>query len=353
MAFDAAQATGQIGASIGAMLLLNASCQALIEVSIAPSRSPWYPVLDQELGQAEDLVVAWRQSGYRDFQDDILGTIDAAGAAFAAAQPGIDAGFAQLNQRFDGATRARIAASMNALAAPVQAMQDAIAGYLAALGKFDQALAVPAAQMNDSIARIQAEETDIAQQIATINAAIAQLQQQVQADRDAIAKAAAQRTTGIVETIFGVLLAPVTGGASLILAGIGVGTIAEAQEKVDALGTAIAQAQAQIAGEQGQLSSDQQQVATLNGLAMSIALAQGDAAAIGAALDALRTSWAVLQGEIGNAASNVAQAQDAQQAIVAQVWFDAACNAWGEIRAFVQSMRANAQPVPRIVPIGQ
>lgn len=353
MSLDPTQTIQQISNSIGAMLLLNSSCQALIEVSITPSSSSWYPILDQELGQAEDLVVGWRQSGYRYFQDDILGQIDACGKDFLAARTGVDALFQLLERQFDIGTQAKIVAELNALEKPVQAMIDAIGGYTTKLVAFDQTMAVPYGQMNQSIAQIQAQEADIQQQINTINTQIAQLQQQVQADRDAISKAEAQRTTGIIETIFGVLLVPVSGGASLILAGIGVATIAEAQEKVSALESTISGYQGTIAGDQQELTTDQQQVATLNGLTMSMALALSDVTAITTALDALRTTWNVLLGETCNAATHVAQAENAQQAIVAQVWFDAACTAWQAIDSFVEAMQANDPPVPTIVSVGQ
>ncbi|MGH8383269.1 alpha-pore-forming cytotoxin subunit MakE [Pseudomonas sp.] len=353
MAFDASQTNQQISDSIGSMLLLNASCQALIEVSIAPSDSPWYPVLDQELGQAQDLVVGWRQNGYRYFQDEILGQIDACAKAFLAAQPGIDALFRQLQAQFDSSMQARIAAQLDALDTPVQGMVEAINGYTSRLTDFERKLGVPYANMNTSIAQIQAQEADIQQQISTINAQIQQLQQQVQVDRDAIAKAQAQKTRGFVETVFGVLLTPFTGGVSLILAGIGVATVAQAQEKIDSLQATITQYQATITSDQQTLSSDQQQVATLNGLTMSLSMALNDINAIDTALDSLKVTWSVLAGEITGAANDVAQAHDAQQAIVAQVWFDAACNSWRAVEDFVESMQDNNAPVPNRVAIGQ
>jgi DNA-binding transcriptional MerR regulator len=350
---DATKTNQQISDSIGAMLLLNSSCQALIEVSIAPSASPWYPILDQELGAAEDLVVDWRQNGYRYFQDEILGQIAGCGKGFLASQSAVDGMFQTLEAKFDPTVLNEIVTRLAGLEAPVRGMIDALDGYTAKLATFEQAMGVPYAQMNHSVAQIQAQEADLQQQIATISSQIAALQQQVQADRDAIAKAEAQRTTGIIETIFGVLLTPVTGGASLILTGIGVGTIAEAQEKVSSLETTISQYQTAIVGDQQDLSGDEQQVATLSGLSMSMALALNDVAAIDTALDALRTTWGVLLGELQNAAGDLAKAQSAQQAIVAQVWFDATCNVWQAIVPFVDQINGYDQPMPKIVPIGQ
>ncbi|WP_110970057.1 alpha-pore-forming cytotoxin subunit MakE [Pseudomonas huaxiensis] len=353
MAFDATQTNQQISNSIGTMLLLNSSCQALIEASIAPSSSPWYPVLDQELGQAENLVVGWRQNGYLYFQQQILAQINACAQAFLTAQPKLDSLFEQLQNQFDSTLQASIIASLNALEEPVQAMIDATNAYTGKLATFNTQLAVPYASMNTSVAQIQAQEADIQEQITTINAQIAQLQQQVQTDRQAIASAQAQKTSGLIETIFGVLLTPLTGGLSLVLAGIGVATIAQAQAQVSSLETTISQYQGTIASDQQNLSSDQQQVATLSGLSMSLSLVLSDVADMSTALGALNTSWGVLSGELGSAATDVAQAENAQQAIVAQVWFDAACTTWQAIADFVETMQANNAPQPVLVPIGQ
>ncbi len=353
MSFSAQQTTQQLSDSIGTMLLLDSSCQALIEASIAPSESPWYPVLDQELGQAENLVVGWRQNGYLYFQTQILARTAACAQAFLNAQAGLDQAFAQLQVQFDSSLQASIVAQLKALEAPVQGMIDAIDAYTDKLGTFNSQLAVPYAAMNTSVAQIQAQEADIQAQIDSINVQIAALQQQVQTDRQAIAQAQAQKTSGLVETIFGVLLTPLTGGLSLVLAGIGVASIAEAQAQISSLQNTISQYQGTIASDQQDLDSDQQQVATLGGLSMSLSLVMGDIADMTTALTALNTSWGVLGGELDNAAADVAQAEDAQQAIVAQVWFDAACNTWQAILEFVQTMQANNAPQPVIVTIGQ
>ncbi|WP_122412943.1 alpha-pore-forming cytotoxin subunit MakE [Pseudomonas viridiflava] len=353
MTFDASQTKQQISNSIGTMLLLNASCQAVIEASIAPSSSPWYPILDHELGQAENLVVGWRQNGYLYFQQHILSQIYACAQAFLAAKPSLDNLFEQLLGQFESPLQTEIVTSLNMLEAPVQAMINAINAYTVKLTAFNTLLAEPYASMNKSVAQIQAQEADIQEQISSINAQIVQLQQQVQTDRQAIASAEARENSGIVETIFGVLLTPVTGGLSLVIAGIGIASIAQAQEQISSLQTTISQYQSTISGDQQNLSSDQQQVATLGGLAISLSLILNDVTNMSTALGALNTSWDVLSGELGGAAASVSRAQNVQQAIVAQVWFDAACNTWQAIANFVKTMQANNAPQPNLVFIGR
>lgn len=352
MPFSADQTNQQITESMGAMLLLHASNQALIEATITPSSSPWYPVLDQELGTAENLVVGWRRNGFLYFQQDILQQIIGCGQAFAAAQPAIDALFGQLEKNFSAALKQQIVDQLNALDTPIAAMTAQLGIYLDKLRAFQAAMEGPDAQMNQSVAAIQAQEAQIAAQINAINTQMALLKQQVITDRQAIAKAKAARDRGIVETIFGVLLAPVTGGASLILAGIGVGTIAEAEEQVGSLEKTIAGYQSTIIGDQQTLSSDQRQVATLQGLTMSMSLVLSDIGDIESALGALRTTWGVLEGGIQNAAQDVARATSASEATIGQVWFDSACGSWQEITAFAEQLAANNAPAPTTITIG-
>lgn len=352
MGFDATTATQGVTEATGAMLLLHASNQALIEASIAPSDSPWYAVLNGELGQVEELVVAWRRNGYLYFQQEILAEIISCGQAFLDAQAGIDADFDRLQGGLDPALQGKIAAALTALEAPVAGLTEASAGYGAKLNAYDAALGKPLKAMLDSAAKIQAEAQDIAAEIAAINAKVADLKKQVIADRKAIAKAKAAEKRGVAETIFGIVLAPFTGGVSLILAGIGVGTIADAEKQVKSLESTIATAQSNIAADQTKLTQDQRQIATLGGLTMSVEIAISDVETTTKALDALQVSWDVLAGALKGAASDVEKAATLQDALSAGVMFDAACIAWKEVIAFCESLAGNAAPVPQRVQIG-
>lgn len=352
MSFDPAQTEQQISNSIGAMVLLHASNQALIEVSITPSDSPWYQTLNQELGAVENVVVDWRESGFLYFQQQILQQIVACGQAWLTARPGIDALFAQLKANFDPALKQQIVDDLDALQAPVGAMQSSLADYLSQLQQFQTALDAPHHAMVVTVSQIQAEAASIQAEITAINQKIATLQQQLITDRQAIAKAKAAEHRGIAETIFGVLLAPFTGGLSLILAGIGVASIAEAEEKVSELEAQISSSQAQIVSDQGELSDDEKQITTLKGLTMSVDLALSDIDDISAALANLRTGWSVLAGELQTEAQNVANSDDAQSALMSQVWFDAACDGWVNIVQFAEDYSNANAPVPKRVQIG-
>lgn len=352
MPIDADQTVQQLTASMGAMLMLHSSSQALIEASISPSTSSWYSRIDAELGAAEDLVVGWRQSGFLYFRAEILRQVVACGQAFLGAQAQIDSLFQQLESEFSAGVTEQIFSTLNALNAPVAQMTAALGSYLQRLASFQQAMEVPYAQMTTTVAQIQAEATDIQAEIATINAQIATLQDQVVTDRRAISRAETARRSGIVETVFGVLLAPLTGGTSLILAGIGVATIADAQEQVDQLESQISQSQSQIAQDHITLTSDQKQIATLQGLSMSAAIALSDIANTIDALGALRTTWCVLQASLQQAQVDVQKATKVSDAFVTHVWFSAACSAWQTIVTFADTLASADAPVTKHISVG-
>jgi predicted nucleic acid-binding Zn-ribbon protein len=352
MSFDAKLTEQQITQSMGAMLLLHASNQALIEVSITPSASPWYKVLNGELATVENLVVDWRQNGFLYFQQEILEQIVACGQAFAGQQATIDGLFKKLEGDFSAGIKQQIVDALTTLEAPINGMVAQIAAYSGKLAQYEKDLSAPLHQMEVTSAQIQAQAANIQAEINTINAKIANLKKQVIIDRRAIAKAKAARSRGIAETIFGILLAPFTGGVSLILAGIGVGTIAEAEEKVKSLESTISGYQSSIASDQTKLNSDEKQISTLHGLTMSVEIAISDVKDIDAALDSLRTTWGVLLGSLQNAVKDVQRSDNAQAAIVAQVWYDAACNTWKDVISFAQELTANNAPTPTHVTIG-
>ncbi|QIG92467.1 MULTISPECIES: alpha-pore-forming cytotoxin subunit MakE [unclassified Bradyrhizobium] len=348
MPFSGAATNAEIDASMGAIVLLNSSCQAVIEAEIAEVASPWYDQLDQELGAAENLVVGWRRSGVLYFQTDILDTIAAAGQAFVAAAPQIDALFAALEQRFSAGGKAELITAMQALEPPIQAMIGQIADYLGKLQAFEQAMLQADQAMRNTVGQVQAQEQQIQGEIDAINNQIKLLNVQIQTDREAIARAKAARTRGIIETIFGVVFAPLTGGASLILAGIGVASIAEAEGQINAMQSEISGYQQKIASDQSALSDDQRIVATLGALTMSTGLVLSDMAMIENALDSLRTGWTALDGELGGVIAKLQAATSAADLIVIQAWYTAACTEWNLIDSHVADLTGRQIDTSRV-----
>ena len=75
MNFQASKIQEETNVSMNAILMLNSSCQGLIQSSIEKVNSSWYYELAGELKNAEELVIGWRNNGFLYFKSAILDTM--------------------------------------------------------------------------------------------------------------------------------------------------------------------------------------------------------------------------------------------------------------------------------------
>jgi hypothetical protein len=324
MSFNGTTTREQVNRSMGAMLLLNSSCQGIVETYIQPSASPWFSQLRDELKVAQELVRDWRTSGYLYFSNDILAQTISCATAFDAARPDIEALFDEATGEFAIAKQSLIDAFTD-LVNLVAATQESIRGYEGKIQAWGDNLQKSHTQMATTIASIQNQEAELQAIITATNEKIASLQAEIVKDRQAIADAEEDENQGIVETIFGVLLSPFTGGASLILAGIGVSSIVGAEAKISGMQSTISTYQQQIVQGQGRISDDQKQLATLQGLTLSTSVALADMGNISQALQDLQISWQGLMDELQATVSKLGKAATSTGLLMEKAWFDAAC----------------------------
>jgi hypothetical protein len=361
MSLDAANVNYQLSYSTSATANLKLSCQGILDTHIAPSDSQWYGTLNSELQQAQALAQEWQTQYDATLRSDVLTRVVQCGQAFLSARANISQLFDRASSDPDGA-KAGLQAALGTLKAQVQIISATVSSYETGLRGWGQRLNQVHDQMAGTIGRIQAQEDDLQSQIGFINSNIASLQAEIVKDRNAIAEAESQRTTGIVETIFGIIFAPVTGGLSLILAGIGVSSIAEAQGKVTAMENTINDYQARIVSTQQNLTEDQAQLVSLSGLTFSAGIALSDIDVASQMLDTVRTGWDGFSQEVGDVITKIANAQDARTIVVERAWFNAACNEWDLIVTSTRgligtplsirnvTLDASDVPVIRIVP---
>ncbi|WP_407320950.1 alpha-pore-forming cytotoxin subunit MakE [Dickeya ananatis] len=350
MTFSAQACNAQIDHSQCAMALLHSSCQALIEAEIQSVNASWYSQLDQDLGNAQQLVVAWRRSGTLYFQSDILNAIATCGNAITAAQGPLTRLFQQLETQFSPALREQTVNQLQALSPPLQAMLGQMDNYISTLKGFEAQMVSAEQTMQQTIAQVQAQETSISLTIDAINTQISNLRTQIGKDRQTIANAQAAEHQNILETIFGILLAPITGGLSLILAGIGVASLVEAKSQIADMQSQISQYQQKIIQQQDGLSNDQRTVACLKGLTLSSGYVISDIDTINQTLDNLRTTWNLYQGEMDAIIQHLNQATDSSVAVLANAWFQSACAEWQLIQSHVTTI-SNAQTTTQFVTV--
>jgi hypothetical protein len=331
MSFQASKIQAETNVSMNAMLMLNSSCQGLIQSSIEQVDSPWYNELSGELKDSEELVVAWRNNGFLYFKSDILNTMTTTGQEFLNNQKIIDDLYNQIIANYSEDLKLKIVTQLQSLASPISNIAVQMESYSQKLTEFGSKMQVVHSNMEVTINKVQAEQAEIKDEINEINNKIENLNAQIKTDREAIAKAEASRKKGIIETIFGILFAPFTGGASLILAGIGVASIAEAESKISDMENSITGFQKLIVGDQANLSKDQIEVATLKSLLIGTGMTLDDMSLITNSLQVLKVSWAALATELTQIISKTQNAENLQEAIVGQAWFDAACLEWETI----------------------
>ena len=328
MSFNSKDVISDMHTSMAAIALFNSSCQALIETSINPVESNWYNALSFELGEIEKLIISWRQGGYLYFYNSNLQNIIDCGQAFNDKKSEIDIQYEALAKDLSDSKRQVLDQVLNSLLPPITTIVNAITGYEVALKSYEQQVQNILDKMNDTITAIQKQESELQEDIEIINVKISNMQQQIQTDLEAIAKAKAARKRGITETVFGVILAPFTFGVSTILAGIGVATIVEAEDKISDMRNHISSFQQDISADTQKLGQDKQEITVLNGLLLSANIMIGNINFIERSMDTLKVSWGTLQGELQGAAQKVLDAKSVQDVIVSQTWFDAACDEW-------------------------
>jgi chromosome segregation ATPase len=135
------------------------------------------------------------------------------------------------------------------------------------------------------------------------------------------------------------MLAPLTGGASLILAGIGVSSISEAEGKIKILQDTINNYQGKISGYQQQMTQDQKEISSLNGILLTADIVLKDIEMIGTALDPLKTNWEAFEKEINDVIEKIGRAENSSDIILQKAWYEAACDEWNAIVPHLESIQ--------------
>jgi hypothetical protein len=327
---NAAEVNRGFASSATATANLTASCHGILSTYLAPSNSPWYGTLNAELQQAQGLAREW-QTQYADKTESAIRTsVVQCGQAFQAARANVMRLFDQAATDLAGA-KSGLQAEFNKLKPPTQVISTTVTDYKGKLRDWGVRLQSAHARIKGTVGQIQTQASALKTQIAGINAEIGKLQSEIGNARRAISEAEAKKTGGVVATIIGCVLAPFTAGLSLIIAGVGVSSIQEAEGRVRELEGTISTHQSRIVSYQQNLSQEEAQIATLNGLTLSAGIAVTDIELAMQALDKVRTGWEVFFQELSGVITKIDKAQTAAAIIMEKVWFNAALNEWALI----------------------
>ena len=344
------QFNDQLTDTLSAMVLLNSSCQGIVETYInPPSSSPdWYDTINSKLDAAQKLVRDWRLSGNLYFNRDIVSRTIASAQSIVSEKAQIEELFRQLSDKYDEALKTRLVTMIGGTKPLLDELNAPIAAYSSQIESWGAKMENAHEDLNQTVSDIQAREVKIQDEILQINQQITTMQAQIKTYREAIAKAKSAEKRGIFETIFGVLFAPLTGGLSLILAGIGVSSIVEAEDKVSDLQGVIQNNKTTIAAYQNDMSDDAKAVSSLKILLSSVQPAIDDCSEIASALDSLQTTIESLSQEIDDAIAKLNKATSASEIIMEKVWYEAFYNEWSDILDETMALKDASPDTKRI-----
>lgn len=348
MPLNAADVNRQFSASASATANLTASCQGILNTHLEPSNSPWYGTLNSELQQVQALAREWQMQYADKTESAIRNSVLQCGQAFQAAQANVTRLFEQAASDPAGA-KGGLQAEFNKLKTPAQAISTTVSDYKLNLRNWGVRLQGAHDRMKGTVGQIQAQASDLQTQIAHINADIGSLQSEIGNARRAITEAEGKKTGGTIATIIGFVLAPFTAGLSLIIAGIGVSSIQEAEGRVRELEGTIGKYQASIISHQQNLSQDQAQIVTLNGLTLSAGLAITDIETAARALDQVRIGWEAFFQELSGVITKIDKARNAAALIIERAWFNAALNEWNLILPTSKKLQAAKPTIKRVL----
>ncbi len=351
MAFSSVTSTDQIKHGMSATMLLNASCQSVLDAYFRFADQLLCQQIRDDVRRVRTLAGRWREESGQAYQYDVLIAIRDAGIGFDRAKEPVDALFDSLLRHFDPQVKSQLVAEISHLQRPVAAIVQAADRYLAALRQFQMDMTAAEEGLRRTVAEMQAHQQDIQAQIKKITGTIQSLVAEISADRTAIAAAQKEKALGIAEIVFGILFVPMTGGASLLLAGIGVASFDAADQRIAQLDEKILLAQQAVVDDQQTLDDDQRMIATLSSLTMSTGFIITDMDGVQPALDALRTGWAAFNADTERVTADIAKATSSDALALCQAWFDTACAEWVSVTDLAASLsRLDTTAIP--IPIG-
>lgn len=323
MAFSKSDVGGQVTETVSASMMFNASGQGIIETKLAQVGAPWSEQINQHLGKMATRVLDWREnSGYLRAWADLPADI----IRFAEAMQQAKAKAALLPDEDTAENRRALAAIIGSVQERATILSEWSTGYQSALQSVLKGFSNEAQALQTLVEQIQARENQIAAEIVALNQQMKNLRKQIDADRRAIAKAHAAERRATKEMIIGVVLAPLTGGASLILAGIGAVSFKQAEEEVSSLRSLLSRAARKISSDASALSEDKRQAAVLHGVVLSAHSLLDAVRGVQVGVEQLVITWSMFETELTGAKTDLEGGSKADAFVVAKLWLDVAAD---------------------------
>ena len=330
--------------------IVTTSCHGVLNtVFVAPSPKPdWFDSLSGNLDAAKVLSNQWIDDIAPQMTASIPGHVIDYGTTYDAVTDEI----IDLLEAHPHATRTSDPDVFDELSQLIQALHDSVSSNITDIeGTQDQLkewgdkMQTAHDDLFNGAANIQKLETSLQNDIDKMNNAIANLQSEIDGENKAIAAGAAAIGIGLLALVAGIALAPVTGGASLIVAGIGGAAVIGGAVDWGVMQSKINSQFNEIANDQAELADDQRQLVALQGLSLAANSAISSIATATQALSDVKTLWTTFENELKGTMNNLDKADTAVSAILSEVDVKAAKKEWGLAVDFAQQLVGMSLPV--------
>ena len=322
--------------------IVTTACHGVLNTSfVAPSEKPeWFDDLDAKLASAKVLANEWID----DIAPEMTASIPAHVINYGTTYSALSTEIINLLDEdptasgTDNTTIQQAFALISALHTEVDKIITEVEATETKLKTWGDNMQTAHDDLFNGATNIQSAQTDLQADIDAMNSAISGLHAQIDAENKAIAAGAAAIGVGFLALVAGVALAPVSGGASLVVAGIGAAAIVGGSVTWGVMQDKINDQFKEIAKDEKQISADQLQIISLQSLSLSANSAISSIATATQALSDVKTMWNIFKDELQGVLTKLETTDESLMAIVNKAYVIAAQKEWDLAVAFAQNL---------------
>jgi hypothetical protein len=324
--------SARTASGVAALNIVTAACHAILNTGFtAPDPKPdWFDDLNAKLDVAKVLAKEWVDDIQPELTASLPNEVINYGTTYNAVTDQI-VKIADANPTAQGKDNPHVQNVfdlISALKTQVGKVHDDLEAEDGKLATWGDKMQQAHDDLFNGVANIQKAETDLVADIGAMNSAIDGLKAQIAGENQAIAAAGAAIGIGLLLLVVGIALAAETGGASLIVAGIGGAGVVGGAVTWGVMQDKINKQFKKIAEDQNRISADKQQIVALQGLSLAANQAVSSIALATSALSAVKAMWKLFEGELQGTLDKLNLAEEDLSLIVNEAFVNGAQAEW-------------------------
>ncbi|MGN6275099.1 MAG: alpha-pore-forming cytotoxin MakA [Solirubrobacterales bacterium] len=192
--------------------------------------------------------------------------------------------------------------------------------------------------LSSGTGKIQEAETSLATEIKSMEVAIENLEKKIHDENIAIAVSAGGVGLGCFLLVVGIALAPISGGASLLVGGTGGLLIIGGAVTWGIMEAKIREQFKQIGEEQNKIAADKRQLVALKGLSTGASQAINYSETALNSLSEFRTTWHVFEGELQGVANKLQKGEKSLSTLLQGTFTKQAAKEWADAAALAHEL---------------